>query len=101
MRKICVKNPQKRQSEKKTWPILKKAVKEQGGLCIKLSPATFIGIPDGLVLFKGKAKFVETKSQGDKPRKAQRLAHFKIRAMGFEVWVVDVRELIPTFLNSF
>jgi hypothetical protein len=41
---------------------LKKAVEKTGGLCLKLSPANYVGIPDRLVILPGGViVFVELK----------------------------------------
>lgn len=41
---------------------LRQRVKDRGGLCIKLSPASYVGIPDRLVVLPGgRVAFVEVK----------------------------------------
>ena len=80
----------KKESEKVIERKLVEAVKEKGGICIKLLSDYFTGLPDRLCLFPGqKAIFVELKSTGEKPRKIQVFVHNKLRALGFDVEVVD------------
>jgi hypothetical protein len=91
-----------KESEKKVEPKLRKAVEKAGGECIKLSPAFFIGIPDRLVLLPGgRAVFVETKSGGKKPSKIQAYVHKRLRAIGFDVRVIDSTEGINELLNDY
>lgn len=77
-------------SEKQIERRLVDAVKQSNGMCIKLLCNHIIGLPDRLCLFPGsKIIFVELKTTGEKPRKIQLYVHNKIRALGFEVEVID------------
>lgn len=88
-------------SEKTIERKLVEAVKNKGGLCLKLLSDYFTGLPDRLCLFPDqKAIFVELKSTGEKPRKIQVLVHNKLRALGFRVEVVDTLEGIAKFIES-
>ena len=78
--------------EKTIEDFLKRLVKEEGGLCIKLIPIGTAGIPDRLVLLPGgKILFVELKAPGEKPRTIQTVWQKKIEALGFDSVVVDSR----------
>lgn len=77
-------------SEKLIERKLTEATKRMGGMAIKLSADGVNGVPDRVILLpNGKAYLVETKSQGDKPRRIQRYMHDKLAAMGHEVIVID------------
>lgn len=90
------------QSEKKTEHYLVTEVKKRKGLCLKLLALYFIGLPDRLVLLPmGYILFIETKSQGDKPRKSQLHVHYKLRQLGFIVYVADTKEKINTILDEY
>lgn len=76
--------------EKKIERRLVKVVKANGGLCIKLLPFLFTGLPDRLCLLPdGVLFFAEIKGTGEKLRKIQAHVINKIRALGFNVFVID------------
>ena len=86
--------------EKEIEQKLVKAVKEKGGVCPKLvSPGTN-GMPDRMVLLPaGRIVFVEVKAPGQKPRPLQERRHSQLRALGFEVLVLDDPAQIPVIMN--
>ncbi len=69
---------------------LARAVKKIGGMCPKLvSPGTD-GMPDRMVLLpKAHIGFVEVKAPGKKPRPLQERRHAQLKALGFQVFVLD------------
>lgn len=76
--------------EKATEKALSTAIKSRGGWSIKLPAIHFAGLPDRLCLLPGGvAFFVEVKSEGEKPRPVQRNVHRRLRALGFEVYIID------------
>ena len=82
----------KAESEKDTEKFLTVQVKRLGGLCFKWISTNNAGVPDRICLFKtALVVFVEVKSEGLKPSKLQALVHKAIRALGFEVHVVDTK----------
>lgn len=88
-------------SEKVIERKLVEAVKEKGGMCIKLLSDYFTGLPDRLCLFPGqKAIFVELKTTGEKPRKIQIFVHNKLKALGFRVEVIDTLKKVVEFVES-
>ena len=90
-----------KQSEKKTESYLVEQVNKRGGMCIKLLPFLLAGLPDRLVLLKKFMCFVETKSEGQKPRKIQLCMHNKIRALGFDVYVIDKKEQVDNLMKEY
>jgi len=67
-----------------------KAIKEQGGIALKLTSPAFNGLPDRIVLMPGgQVWFAELKAPGRKPRKRQDVVHKMLRDLGFEVRVID------------
>lgn len=75
--------------------------RKHGLLCIKFSSSTDIGFPDRLVLADGgRASWVEVKSAGKKPRKAQLIRHEQLRALGFKVYVIDHTSQIEPLLED-
>lgn len=90
------------ESEKVIERNLVRAVKEAGGMCIKLLCDQLSGLPDRLCLFPdGSAVFVELKTTGKKPRKLQLLMHKRLRLLGFRVEVIDRTEQIRELINEY
>lgn len=91
----------KKQSEKLTEPKLRVAVKARGGMCIKLLAASYVGLPDRLILLPGaRVGFVETKSSGDGPSMIQKYIHRKITRLGFKVYVLSDATIISVVLDD-
>ena len=72
---------------------LVRAIKNKGGMCLKfVSPGTR-GVPDRLCLMpSGRLVFVETKAPTGRPTPLQLKRHQELRALGFEVLVIDSEE---------
>ncbi len=88
------------ESEKLLERKLKKTVQAKGGLCIKLSAAHFIGIPDRMCLLPGGVLvFVELKTTKEKPRKIQLYVHFQHRGLGFRVEVIDTSKQLEDIIG--
>ena len=69
---------------------LVKRVKEEGGIAYKFTSPNRRSVPDRLCLLPGgKILFVECKAPGKKPTKLQAREHERLRAMGFDVVIVD------------
>lgn len=66
-----------------------KEVRRSGGLCEKWIASTD-GWPDRIcILPNGKIGFVEVKAPGKQPRPLQLHRHEQLRALGFQVYVLD------------
>lgn len=90
----------RRHSEKYIEKYLVNKVKRTKGMCIKMSPAGLIGIPDRLILVNGFAAFAELKSKGKKPSRIQQYTHQKLRDAGFPVSVIDSVEGVDALLEK-
>lgn len=88
-----------KESEKTTERKLNKEVKALGGWSIKILSTFITGLPDRLVLLKGRAYFVEVKSEGKKPSPIQRAVHKKLESLGFPVAIIDTTEKLNKFIN--
>ena len=89
-----------KESEKALERNLNKEVKALGGWSIKILSNFITGLPDRLVLLKGRAYFVEVKSEGKKPSARQRVVHKKLEALGFPVRAIDTTEKLNNFING-
>jgi Holliday junction resolvase len=77
---------------------LREAIRAKGGIAIKLASPYFRGLPDRLVLLPGGAVyFVELKSTGEKPSRIQRAVMDRLRALGFDVQVIDGAESLEAW----
>lgn len=73
---------------------LVKAAREAGGWAPKWVSPGHDGVPDRIVLMPGgRIKFVELKAPGEKPTPLQAKVHAKLRALGFDVDVIDSVEV--------
>lgn len=87
--------------EKLIEQALVKAVKQKGGLCLKLTSPSIVGIPDRLVLLRdGCVGFVEVKTTGKKPRKVQAKRMELLKQLGFKAFVLDSLDDIPTLMDE-
>jgi len=68
----------------------RKIAKARGYVFWKLEVAGYPGVPDRLMLSPGgRAVFIEFKAPGKKPTPLQAAWHARLRALGFEVHVID------------
>ena len=73
-------------------------VRQVNGLCLKLTG--YKGIPDRMVLIKGKVVFIELKDEGKKLRPEQKLWQDRLKGMGFECLMIDSKEKVDEFLEG-
>lgn len=87
--------------ESPTEKKLRIAIEAAGGKCLKfVSPGT-AGVPDRICLLpSGRIVFVETKASGKKPKPLQSKRHKELRALGFEVRVIDSEEQIHEIFTT-
>lgn len=79
---------------------LRTAIEEKGGLCLKLSPQFFTGLPDRLCLLPGgKVFFVELKGKDFKPSPRQAYVHRQLRKLGFTVFLADTNANLELILT--
>lgn len=87
--------------EKQIERKLTKAVKNMGGIALKLISPGFDGMPDRLVLLPGgRLAFVEVKAPGKRPRPLQTARHDQLRRIGFKVYILDDEEQIGGILDE-
>ena len=87
--------------EKEIEKALVKKVKALGGLCIKFTSPSMMGIPDRIVLLpKGKLGFVELKRPGAKARPIQVKRIKDLEELGFKVFILDEKENIDEVIKA-
>jgi len=90
------------ESEKVLERYLCAEVKKLGGWAIKLLSGLVTGLPDRLILLPGGVvAFVEVKTTGKKASAIQLVRLKQLMALGFRVEVLDSKEGINNFINSF
>ena len=78
-----------------------RAVRQSGGLALKLVSPGFNGVPDRLLLFMGgKLAFCEVKAPGQKPRPLQVHRMEQLRDLGFKVFVIDGLDQIGGMIDE-
>lgn len=75
--------------EKKVQERIIKRYTDLGWMVIRLINTNKPGIPDLLLLKDGTARFIEVKRPGKKPRPLQEKRIAQLRAIGFQVEVLD------------
>lgn len=82
-------------SEKEIEAYLRVRIKKLGGIAYKFTSPGNDGVPDRIVLLpKGVISFVELKAPGKKPSKLQKVQINRIKKLGYDVYVIDSKELV-------
>lgn len=80
---------------------LVRAVERSGGLALKFISPGRAGVPDRLVCLPGaRVVFVELKAPGGRPRPLQLKRTEELRALGFEVRVIDGPQAVDDFVRE-
>lgn len=79
---------------------LRQKVHAKGGICLKLSPQFFEGIPDRLVILPGGMELVETKSKGGRLTPRQQYVHEQLKKIGHTVRVLNTIEKVEDYLKE-
>lgn len=80
---------------------LRDRVKAQGGIAYKLVSPGNVGVPDRLIVFPGgTVYFRELKAPGKKPTPLQMRQLEKLKALGFDVGVIDSKEGVDAFMKE-
>ena len=78
---------------------LRRLVKARGGLCYKFTSAE-AGVPDRIVVFRGKTYFVELKRPDGELSAIQRWQHDRLSDAGVEVWVLWDLDAVEGFVEG-
>jgi hypothetical protein len=85
--------------ESKIEAYLRRRVKEVGGLCYKWVCPGESGVPDRIVMYRGKVWVVETKTHNGKLSDLQAYQAKKILQQGVNYMVVDSVEKVNTLVR--
>lgn len=85
--------------EKDIEQFLVKKIKNLGGLTYKFVSPSNRGVPDRIVIFKGKVYFVELKKPGEAPRPDQIYIHGQFSKQGVPVQVISSKTQVLAFVN--
>lgn len=87
--------------EKDIERYLRDEIKKLGGIAYKFISPGNAGVPDRLVLLPdGLMFFVELKAPGKKTRKIQDIQIARIVNLGFEVMIIDSKELVDRLIKE-
>lgn len=86
--------------EKNIEKHFKNEIEKIGGKAFKFSSPGNNGVPDRIVLCKGKCYFVELKRPGAEPRKLQKAVIKTFNKLGFKVYVIDSIDKVGEFINE-
>ncbi len=91
----------KLESEKDTEKYLRTEMLRHGGMSFKWTSPGMKGVPDRICIFRNnKVIFVETKSEGDKPKPHQLRIHKSMREKGALVYVIDTKGQVNNFIKK-
>ena len=80
---------------------LRDRVKAQGGIAYKWVSPGNVGVPDRLIVFPGgTVYFRELKAPGKKPTPLQVRQLEKLKALGFDVGVIDSKQGVDEFMRE-
>ena len=71
-----------------------------GALCWKFTSPSRRGVPDRIIMYKGKVYFVELKSETGQLTELQRQVHIAMYQAGIVVHVLNFKEAIDNFVEE-
>ena len=88
------------ESERTVEHALKHCVEKAGGVCYKFTSPSNAGVPDRIVVLRGRVVFVELKATGEKPRTLQKAVARAIRKAGGRVYCLSSVEQVTSFVKA-
>lgn len=79
---------------------LRTEIKAIGGKAYKFSSPGNNGVPDRIVLYKGKCYFIELKKPGEDLRPLQKVVRKQFKKLGFDVYVMDSLKKVDEFIKE-
>lgn len=91
-------------SESRVEIYLRREVKKAGGACYKFKSPGRRHVPDNIALWPEiphpRTEFVECKDKGKRARKGQQREHARLKALGYDVFIVDTKEKADLFIRG-
>ena len=78
---------------------LTRAITISGGKCYKLESNYCRGMPDRMVLFKGRVWFIELKTRNGKISASQEKRHKDFKQCGIDVIIIRSKEEVDAFVK--
>lgn len=78
----------------------KDQVTAYGGLAMKFVSPSLRGVPDQIVLYKGKTYYAEIKAPGKKPRPSQIAMSKRFNQYGITIHVIDTKKGVDDFIKN-
>lgn len=95
-------NAKKIDSEKVVEAHLHSEAKKRGWMALKLLPTFVRGLPDRILLIEGgRMAFIELKTTKERAFKLQRIMHERLRALGFEVYLIDTVAQVNDLIEKY
>lgn len=88
------------ESERTVEQTLKRCVEKAGGCCYKFTSPSHAGVPDRVVVLRGRVVFVELKANGEKPRALQKAVARAIRKAGGRVYCLSSVQQVTSFVKT-
>ena len=88
------------EAERTVEQALKRAIEKAGGCCYKFTSPSMAGVPDRIVVLRGRVVFVELKATGEKPRALQKAVAKTIRNAGGKVYCLSSVEQVTSFVRT-
>ncbi|WP_329802940.1 VRR-NUC domain-containing protein [Holdemanella biformis] len=88
------------ETERTVEQALKRMVEKAGGCCYKFTSPSRAGVPDRIVVLRGRVVFVELKATGEKPRALQKAVAKTIRKAGGRVYCLSSVEQVMSFVQT-
>lgn len=86
--------------EKKVEKYIADEIKKMGGLAFKFLSSSMTGVPDRIILIRGKVKFLEVKAEKGTLSKRQKAVAIQFEKLGFKIDVVQGIEEAEQYLQD-
>lgn len=86
--------------EKKVEKYIADEIKKMGGLAFKFLSSSMTGVPDRIILIRGKVKFLEVKAEKGTLSKRQKAVAIQFEKLGFKIDVVQGIEEAEQYIQD-
>lgn len=86
--------------EKKVEKYIADEIKKMGGLAFKFLSSSMTGVPDRIILIRGRVKFLEVKAEKGTLSKRQKAVAVQFEKLGFKIDVVQGIEEAEQYIQD-